>query len=71
MARTTIKELKKRGLAQTNTRERAEFDETYAPAALAIRVGEQSRAAREAPVSVTATWRSEWVRVKPRLRVWM
>ena len=47
MARTTIKELKKRRLAQANTRERAEFDETYAAAALAIRVGEQIRDARE------------------------
>jgi len=47
MARTTIKQLKERRLAGASAAERAEFDETYA-AALAIRVGEQIRDAREA-----------------------
>jgi ribosome-binding protein aMBF1 (putative translation factor) len=48
MARTTINELKKRRLAGATAAERAEFDETYGAAALAIRVGEQIRDAREA-----------------------
>ncbi len=48
MARTTIKQLKQRRLAGARAVERAEFDETYAAAALAIRVGEQIRDAREA-----------------------
>jgi transcriptional regulator with XRE-family HTH domain len=48
MARTTIKELKQRRLDGASAAERAEFDETYAAAALAIRVGEQIRDAREA-----------------------
>ncbi len=43
MARTTIKQLKQRRLAGASAAERAEFDETYAAAALAIRVGEQIR----------------------------
>jgi ribosome-binding protein aMBF1 (putative translation factor) len=47
MARTTIKDLKKRRLAKASPAERAAFDETYAAAALAIRVGEQIRDARE------------------------
>jgi ribosome-binding protein aMBF1 (putative translation factor) len=47
MARTTIKDLKKRRLAKASPAERATFDETYAAAALAIRVGEQIRDARE------------------------
>jgi ribosome-binding protein aMBF1 (putative translation factor) len=48
MARTTIKQLKKRRLTDATPAERAAFDETYAAAALAIRVGEQIRDAREA-----------------------
>jgi ribosome-binding protein aMBF1 (putative translation factor) len=48
MARTTIKELKQRRLAAASAEERAAFDETYAAATLAIRVGEQIRDAREA-----------------------
>jgi ribosome-binding protein aMBF1 (putative translation factor) len=48
MARTTIKELTRRRLAAANDQDRASFDETYAAAALAIRVGEQIRNAREA-----------------------
>ena len=48
MARTTINELKKRRLANASATERAAFDETYAASALAIRVGEQIRDAREA-----------------------
>ncbi len=48
MARTTIKQLKQRRLAGASAAERAEFDETYAAAALAIRVGKQIRDAREA-----------------------
>ena len=48
MARATINELKKRRLAGATPAERAQFDETYAAAALAIRVGEQIRDAREA-----------------------
>ena len=48
MARTTIKQLKDRRLAGASVAERADFDETYAAAALAIRVGEQIRDAREA-----------------------
>jgi len=48
MARTTINQLKKRRLANATKTERAKFDETYAAAALAIRVGEQIRDAREA-----------------------
>jgi hypothetical protein len=46
MARTTIKHLKERRLTGASAAERAEFDETYAAAALAIRVGEQIRDAR-------------------------
>jgi ribosome-binding protein aMBF1 (putative translation factor) len=48
MARTTIKELKQRRLAAASAEQRAAFEETYAAAALAIRVGEQIRDAREA-----------------------
>jgi ribosome-binding protein aMBF1 (putative translation factor) len=48
MARATIKDLRNRRLARATAAERAEFDETYAAAALAIRVGEQIRDAREA-----------------------
>src|SRR4051812_11283833 len=48
MARTTIKQLKKRRVAKVTASERASFDETYAAAALAIRVGEQIRDARDA-----------------------
>lgn len=43
-----INELKKRRLAGASAAERAEFEETYAAATLAIRVGEQIRDAREA-----------------------
>ena len=48
MARSTIKDVKKRRLAKASATERAAFDETYAAVALAIRVGEQIRDAREA-----------------------
>ena len=48
MARSTINELKKRRLASATPRERAAFDDAYAAAELAIRVGEQIRAARDA-----------------------
>ncbi len=48
MARPTIKDVKKRRLAGASAAERAEFDETHAAAALAIRVGEQIWDAREA-----------------------
>lgn len=48
MARTTINQLKQRRPASASAVERAEFDETCAAAALAIRVGEQIRDAREA-----------------------
>ena len=47
MARTTIKQLKDRRLVGASAAGRAEFDETYAAAALAIRVGEQIREAAE------------------------
>jgi hypothetical protein len=46
MARTTINELKKRRLAGASAAERAEFEETYAAAALAIPAAEQIRDAR-------------------------
>ncbi len=46
--RATIKAIKDRRLAGVGAAERAKFDETYAAAALAIRVGEQIRDAREA-----------------------
>jgi|SRR5216117_3307627 ribosome-binding protein aMBF1 (putative translation factor) len=48
MARTTIDQLKKQRLAAGTAAERAAFEETYAAASLALRVGEQIRAAREA-----------------------
>ena len=48
MARTTIDQLKKKRLAAGTSAERAAFEETYAAASLALRVGEQIRAAREA-----------------------
>ena len=48
MARTTINELKDRKLKAASEIERAAFDESHAAAALAIRVGEQIRDAREA-----------------------
>jgi ribosome-binding protein aMBF1 (putative translation factor) len=48
MARTTIDQLKKKRLAAGTAAERAAFEETYAAASLALRVGEQIRAAREA-----------------------
>jgi len=48
MARTTIDQLKKKRLAAGTVAERAAFEETYAAASLALRVGEQIRAAREA-----------------------
>ncbi len=48
MGRTAIDELKSRRLAGASATESAEFNETYAAAALAIRVGEQIRDAREA-----------------------
>ena len=47
MARTTINQLTSRRLANATAAERAEFDETYAAASLALRVGEQIRDARE------------------------
>lgn len=48
MARTTINELKKRRLASATPSERTAFDDAYAAAELAIRVGEQIRSARDA-----------------------
>jgi ribosome-binding protein aMBF1 (putative translation factor) len=48
MARTTINQLKKRRLASATPSERAAFDDAYVAAALAIRVGEQIRSARDA-----------------------
>ena len=48
VARTTIDQLKKKRLAAGTAAERAAFEETYAAASLALRVGEQIRAAREA-----------------------
>lgn len=48
MGRTTIKELKRRRLAEATTDERVAFAEAYATATLAMRVGEQLRDAREA-----------------------
>ena len=48
MARTTINELNDRRLSTASETEPAGFGETYAGAALAIRVGEQFRDAREA-----------------------
>jgi ribosome-binding protein aMBF1 (putative translation factor) len=47
MARTTIEQLKQRRLSAASAAERAEFDDTYAAAQLAIQVGEQIRDARE------------------------
>jgi ribosome-binding protein aMBF1 (putative translation factor) len=47
MARTTIEQLKQRRLRAASKAERAEFDDAYAAAQLAIRVGEQIRDARE------------------------
>ena len=42
MARTTIDQLKKKRLAAGTAAERAAFEETYAAASLALRVGEQT-----------------------------
>jgi len=48
MTRSTIEDVKRRRLAEMSTDERADFDETFQAARLAIEVGEQVRDAREA-----------------------
>ncbi len=48
MARSTIDEVKRRRLAAMTADERAEFDQTHDAKRLAIDVGDQVRAAREA-----------------------
>lgn len=48
MARKTITELKNDRLASMSADERADFDEAYASARLALAVGEKVRDAREA-----------------------
>jgi ribosome-binding protein aMBF1 (putative translation factor) len=48
MARTTTDQLKTKRLTAGTAADRVAFDETYATASLAMRVGEQIRAAREA-----------------------
>ncbi len=48
MARTTIEELKNKRLGSMSADERAEFDEAYAAARLALEVGQKVRDAREA-----------------------
>jgi ribosome-binding protein aMBF1 (putative translation factor) len=48
MPGTTITELKRRRLAAATANDRAAFDKAYGATALAIRVGEQIRDAREA-----------------------
>ena len=66
MARITINELKKRRLADATAAERAEFDETYAAAALAIRVGEQIRDAARRPVSANENSPLGWEPARPQ-----
>lgn len=48
MARKTLDQMKADRLAAMDTDERAEFDETYAAARLALDFGEKVRGAREA-----------------------
>ena len=48
MTRATIDDVKRRRLAAMTPAERAEFDETYEATRLALDVGDQVRAAREA-----------------------
>ncbi len=48
MTRSTIEDVKRRRLATMTTAERAEFDQTYDATRLALEVGDQVRAAREA-----------------------